>query len=273
VVIADRLAMIVNPVFDKPQEYSELTLLIATYSFAFQILCDFAGYSDIAIGSAQIMGIKLMTNFNRPFFAESLGQFWTRWHISLTTWFKDYLFVPLSKKKKKWKRIFFLFITFLITGLWHGANWTFVVWGAIQGFCLISENIFKKQREKLFYYLGFGNIKVIKFLKILITFQIVAFAGILFRAKSLTYVLHIIKRIFSFKKNWSVLQIENSLLIICTSVVFILMVIHLLQAHFRIRKMVSQQPILIRLPIYILFILSIFVLGVFNHEQFIYFQF
>jgi len=273
VVIADRLAMIVNPVFNNPHEHSGLTLLIATYGFAFQILCDFAGYSDIAIGSAQVMGIKLMTNFKRPFFSESLGVFWTKWHISLTSWFKDYLFIPLSKKKKKWKRVSYLFITFLITGLWHGANWTFIIWGGIQGFCLIAENRFKKHREKLFTFIGFKNKTVISILKIFITFHIVVFAGIFFRAKNVFYAMYIGKQIFWFKKGWFQIQLDTSLLIISISVVFFLLLIHILQTHIRIRHTISKQPLLIRLPVYLLIILTIFVLGIFNQEQFIYFQF
>ncbi len=273
VVIADRLAMIVNPVFNDPHEYSGLTLLIATYGFAFQILCDFAGYSDIAIGSAQIMGIKLMTNFKRPFFAESLGVFWTRWHISLTTWFKDYLFIPLSKKKKKWKRVIYLFITFLITGLWHGANWTFIVWGGIQGFCLIAENRFKRQREKIYSLIGFNNETTIRIIKIIVTFHIVVLAGIFFRAKSVLYAMYIGKHIFWFEKGWSQLQLDTSLITICISVVLFMLIIHFMQTHIRIRSTISKQPLFLRLPIYLLMILSVFVLGIFNQEQFIYFQF
>jgi alginate O-acetyltransferase complex protein AlgI len=122
-VIADRLAIYVNAVYNSPENYSGMPLILATYFFAFQIYCDFSGYSDIAIGTSKIMGYDLMTNFNRPYFSKSISEFWKRWHISLSTWFKDYVYIPLGGNKvskSMWYRN--LFLTFMISGLWHGAN-------------------------------------------------------------------------------------------------------------------------------------------------------
>ncbi len=128
VVIADRLAILVNQVYNNAENYEGAPLLLATYFFAFQIYCDFSGYSDIAIGAAQVMGFKLMDNFNRPYYSKSISEFWKRWHISLSTWFRDYLYIPLGgNRTAKWRWYANLFFTFLISGLWHGANWTFVI--------------------------------------------------------------------------------------------------------------------------------------------------
>src|SRR3989339_1447668 len=138
VVIADRVAVVVNQVYNNPHDYSGLPFVIATVFFAFQIYCDFSGYSDIAVGAAEVMGFKLMKNFNRPYFSKSIAEFWKRWHISLSTWFRDYLYIPLGGSRTtaaRWQ--FNLFITFLVSGLWHGANWTFVIWGALNGFYLV----------------------------------------------------------------------------------------------------------------------------------------
>jgi D-alanyl-lipoteichoic acid acyltransferase DltB (MBOAT superfamily) len=136
--VADHLAAVVNPVFNHPTQYHGLALIIAAVAFTFQIFFDFAGYSDIAIGAAQVMGIKLMTNFRRPFYSKSISEFWTRWHISLSSWFRDYLYIPLGGNrvsKPHWYAN--LIIVFLVSGLWHGASWNFVIWGALHASYLI----------------------------------------------------------------------------------------------------------------------------------------
>ncbi len=138
VVIADRLAIVVDGVYNNLDDYSGISLLIATIFFAFQIYCDFSGYSDIAIGSARVMGFELIDNFKRPYFSKSISEFWRRWHISLSTWFRDYLYIPLGGNRVvKWRWYYNLFITFLVSGFWHGANWTFLVWGGLHGAYLI----------------------------------------------------------------------------------------------------------------------------------------
>ncbi|MCE7945771.1 MAG: MBOAT family protein, partial [Chlorobi bacterium CHB1] len=133
-VIADRLALYVNEVYNNPADYTGLPVIIATYFFAFQIYCDFSAYSDIAIGAARVLGFDLMKNFRQPYLAQSIGEFWKRWHISLSTWFRDYLYIPLGGNRVSRLRWYVnLMAVFLISGLWHGANWTFVVWGALHG--------------------------------------------------------------------------------------------------------------------------------------------
>src|SRR5262249_18899478 len=138
IVVADRLAVVVGKVFDHPENGSFAPLAVATVFFAYQIYCDFSGYSDIAIGSAQGLGFRLMENFHHPYASASIAEFWKRWHISLSTWFRDYVYIPLGGNRVSIPRWYAnLFITFLISGLWHGANWTFVVWGALNGAYLI----------------------------------------------------------------------------------------------------------------------------------------
>src|SRR5262249_46023599 len=129
-VVADRLALFVNPVYASPERFSGPILALGTVLFAFQIYCDFSGYSDIAIGSARVMGFRLMRNFDRPYTAWSVAEFWRRWHISLSTWFRDYVYIPLGGNRVPALRwTIAIMIVFLLSGLWHGANWTFVVWG------------------------------------------------------------------------------------------------------------------------------------------------
>lgn len=144
VVVADRLALFVNATYNNVDAHNGTTLLIGTIFFAFQIYCDFAGYSNIAIGAARIMGFDLMTNFRRPYFAVNIGEFWHRWHISLSTWFRDYVYIPLGGNRVGKSRNYYnLFITFVVSGIWHGANWTFVIWGALHGFYMTLQKLFK----------------------------------------------------------------------------------------------------------------------------------
>jgi alginate O-acetyltransferase complex protein AlgI len=151
VVIADRLALYVDPVYGDPGLYGGTTLLVATYLFAFQIFCDFAGYSAIAIGAARVLGYELMENFRRPYFAASIREFWGRWHISLSTWFRDYVYIPLGGNRvgttSRWYAN--IFIVFLVSGLWHGAAWTFVIWGALHGTYLIVSLVTQGMRDRV----------------------------------------------------------------------------------------------------------------------------
>jgi D-alanyl-lipoteichoic acid acyltransferase DltB (MBOAT superfamily) len=144
VVIADRLALYVNGVYGEPAAYPAAALALATFFFAFQIYCDFSGYSDIAIGCARVLGFNLMTNFRRPYFSRSITEFWRRWHISLSTWLKDYLYIPLGGNRKgRFRQKLNLLITFLLSGLWHGAAWHFVAWGALHGLFQMAERCFR----------------------------------------------------------------------------------------------------------------------------------
>ena len=165
VVIADRLAIVVDGVYNNLDDYSGLALIVATIFFTFQIYCDFSGYSDIAIGSARVMGFELMDNFKRPYFSKSISEFWKRWHISLSTWFRDYLYIPLGGNKVvKWRWYYNLFITFLVSGFWHGANWTFIAWGALHGIYLITAIILKNPKQQILEFLNIKNTYLHRFL-------------------------------------------------------------------------------------------------------------
>ncbi len=201
VVIADTVAIAVNAVYNDPAQASGLGVAIATALFAVQILCDFDGYTNIAIGVAKLMGIDLMQNFDNPYSARSIKEFWGRWHISLSTWFRDYLYIPLGGNRcKKPRHLFNLFVTFLLSGLWHGANWTFVIWGALHGVYqivgLLTSGVRKKAREKI----GLENSSFLAIWQRAITFVLVCFAWLFFRANSVSDSGILLKKLFS---DWS----------------------------------------------------------------------
>ena len=197
VVIADRLAIVVDGVYNNLDNYSGIALIIATVFFTFQIYCDFSGYSDIAIGSARVMGFELMDNFRRPYFAKSISEFWKRWHISLSTWFRDYLYIPLGGNRVvKWRWYYNLFITFLISGFWHGANWTFLAWGALHGTYLIMAIGLRKPKQYLLDLLKLNNSYIHKIYQVCFTFALAAFAWIFFRANTITDAFYVINNMF-----------------------------------------------------------------------------
>jgi D-alanyl-lipoteichoic acid acyltransferase DltB (MBOAT superfamily) len=163
VVIADNCALLVSQIFDSPSDTHSGILILGTILFAFQIYGDFSGYSDIAIGTSKLLGIKLMTNFRYPYFSQNMSEFWQRWHISLSTWFRDYLYIPLGGSKGgTWMKIRNTFIIFIVSGFWHGANWTFIVWGALHGIYLISSIILSKPKEKILDFLKLKNTAIHK---------------------------------------------------------------------------------------------------------------
>ncbi|MBI1256035.1 MAG: MBOAT family protein [Chloroflexi bacterium] len=190
IVIADRLAIYVNTVYNAPQQYSGLPLIVATIFFGFQIYGDFSAYSDIAIGAAKILGFDLMLNFRQPYFAQSVREFWARWHISLSTWFRDYLYIPLGGNRVPFARnLLNLVIVFLVSGLWHGASWTFVIWGALHSIYIVVETIL--------HHYGV-EFKLPALLKIAFTFGLITFAWIFFRANSFSDALYVVTHLFSF---------------------------------------------------------------------------
>ncbi len=205
VVIADRLAEYVNMVYNNATDYGGLQNIIATFFFSFQIYCDFSGYSDIAIGGALIMGYRLMTNFRRPYFATSIRDFWQRWHISLSSWFRDYVYISLGGNRVvKWRWYYNLFITFLVSGLWHGAEWTFVIWGALHGLYMVFAIWSAKLREKANGFMGISNNqRLYQFTQIIVTFVLVYFSWIFFRANNTHDALLIIGNTFKFAGNGS----------------------------------------------------------------------
>lgn len=203
-VIADRIAIFVDTVYGDFNQYGGWYLIVATILFAVQIYCDFSGYSTIAMGTAKILGIQLMENFDAPYFSSSVAMFWRRWHISLTSWFKDYLYIPLGGSRKGTIRKFInKMIVFLISGLWHGASLSFVVWGGLNGIYQVIGEIIKPFKNKAMKKIGLiENLLCYRLLSVCITFILVDFSWIFFRANRLRDALLIIKQIVTIKNQW-----------------------------------------------------------------------
>ncbi len=282
IVIADRVAILVNTVYNNPLEYSGLSFIIATFFFAIQLYCDFSGYSDIAIGCAKLFGINLMQNFKSPYFSKSVKEFWTRWHISLSSWFKDYLYIPLGGNKKGTIRTYInLMITFLASGLWHGANWTFVIWGALNGFYQIIGSVKNKTLSKLKINL---KSNIVEFFKILITFSLICFSLIFFRANTVSDAFFIVSNLFSDISNIFNIQylydISKTLglnifeILIISCCILLLFFIELFEKNNRIYISLDKKPFILRFAFYYILVIIIISMGVFNNAgQFIYFQF
>ncbi len=277
VVIADRLAEYVNEVYNNPHLYGGLHDLVATFFFTSQIYCDFSGYSDIAIGAAMILGYDLMTNFRRPYLSRSIREFWQRWHISLSTWFRDYLYIPLGGNRVvKWRWYYNLFITFLISGLWHGANWTFVIWGALHGLYLVLAIITQDNRNKLAEKLGLANhTRFVNVANLLLTFALVFFAWIFFRANTIGDAMLIIGNIFSISTYSFDLQLFHfkadfylAFLLIGT-----LMIVEIAQEKYNLIEKLRATTRWAKWGLFLFLLLLIFILGKWDEADFLYFQF
>ncbi len=199
IVVADTVAVYVDTVYNRPGETGGLAIMAATVLFAVQIYCDFSGYTDIAIGCARIMGYRLMQNFDRPYSAESIREFWSRWHISLSGWFKDYLYIPLGGNRKGVARALLnLLIVFLVSGLWHGAEWTFVLWGLLHGIYRAVGDLTYKKRNALYAAAGLDtDSKPVRLFRTAITFVLVCFAWIFFRANNTSELVQILEALFT----------------------------------------------------------------------------
>ena len=273
VVIADRLAVYVSEVYSHPADFHYLNLIIATIFFSIQIYCDFSGYSDIAIGCAKVMGIDLMVNFNRPYFSSSIKEFWSKWHISLSTWFRDYLYISLGGNRSGvFKTYINLAIVFLISGLWHGANWTFVMWGAVHA-CFIVINS---------AYTDYSPFKIPKnFLtnavSVICIFCIVTFAWIFFRAANIDSAFLIIKKIALLDSSHAFLL--NRVGKVFYGKLYLMLIALLFIVLFTVERFSSAllKEFNHRAYLDILFcsfaLTMIIVFGVFKENSFIYFQF
>jgi D-alanyl-lipoteichoic acid acyltransferase DltB (MBOAT superfamily) len=272
-VIADRLAIYVNSVYNNAGEHSGKTLALATVFFAFQIYCDFAGYSNIAIGAAKVMGFKLMTNFNRPYFSRSISEFWKRWHISLSTWFKDYLYISLGGNRVSIPRWYLnLFLVFTISGLWHGANWTYIIWGAINGFYLVFAIITEKPRKQFNHLIHLDRLpKIHRVVQILTTFVLACFAWIFFRANSVQDAWSITMNILQMKGS---LYIDNATIGYGIIAISLLIIVEIRREYFQHSPLpVKSNHWIVEHLSYVTLVVLIIVLGVFDGGQFIYFQF
>lgn len=279
VVIADRLAIYVNAVYNDVGQYQGAPLIIATVFFAFQIYCDFSAYSDIAIGTARIMGFNLMENFRQPYFATSIREFWGRWHISLSTWFRDYVYIPLGGNRVPLMRnLFNLMIVFLLSGLWHGAGWTFVIWGALHGLGVVVVAYTRAQGWSFF---APDSAWWRRMLAWALTFAFVTLCWVFFRANSLDDALYILANALPLGGqdivqpfSMALLPAQTELMLSCWLIGFLLLVDYGLQQQ-SLARFVARWPVVVRWVGYYGLGAAVIWSGLYGTgaQQFIYFQF
>ena len=266
-VIADRLANFVDPVMNDVAHYSGSTLLCTGFLFAVQVYCDFSGYTDIATGSAKLLGVNLSLNWKRPLLSSSLSEFWKRNHISITTWFRDYLYLSMGGNRvSKFRWVFHIFIVFLLSALWHGANWTFVIWGLLHAVFYLFEHFYKSKFSFFFSYLGWI------YLILFHSFSMLAFRAL--NLNDLSQIYHAIFFKFQASQLWSELNMFSHLFpILISSILIVLLFVKELQEEFHF---LSFSPVVqdkIKTLFYLWIALMIFLLGNFESNEFVYFQF
>ena len=277
IVVADTISKFISPVFESPQSFHGFALVLATGLFAFQIYCDFSGYSDIAIGVSRLLGIDLMTNFKSPYFSQSIREFWSRWHISLSTWFRDYLYIPLGGNRvRPLRNAFNLLVTFLISGLWHGANWTFVIWGGLHGVAQILENRLHLNKPRRIGSLSWS-------FRVVGVFCFCSFAWIFFAAQSMTDAVYIIRHMFDgitggfvsyLYSGFVSIGLDRISLAYLLISVLILLIFDRLSLQKDVIESLSKKHTVSRWIIYVLFMLwTILNLPAVVATEFIYFQF
>lgn len=300
-VVADRLALFVKPVFDNPTQHAGVALMVGTVFFALQIYCDFSGYSDIAIGSARVMGFRLMKNFDLPYSARSVSEFWKRWHISLSTWFRDYVYIPLGGNRCSTGRwMFNLMVTFVISGLWHGASWNFVVWGGLNGLAILGETALRKPFALVLKFIRADRWPtLLVWMERAATFAFLNMTWIFFRAKTLSDSVYIVTHLFNglgkffsdfttylLARNFHLgLEINKGIreayLVGQSSAewrraivaILVLLGVQFLQARGSLLSFLARQPGVARWAAYYGLVAAILVYSVTNSDQFIYFQF
>ncbi len=283
VVIADRIAILVTEVYDNYAAHTGVEIAIATILFAFQIYCDFAGYSDIAIGAAQVMGFELMKNFRNPYFSCSVTEFWRKWHISLTTWFRDYIYIPLGGNRcGKWKKYRNILMTFGLSGLWHGASWNFVVWGALNGFYQVIGDLTKGFREKIHTCLKIKTEKLwYRIFQGIITFVLVDFAWLFFRASSfheaINMIVYAIRNIGIASTRFESFAMDKKDLFVLLIALIVLAVVDYWKDKVDLREIILKKNIVVRWFVYYGIIFTLLIFGVYGPQyeasMFIYFQF
>jgi alginate O-acetyltransferase complex protein AlgI len=267
VVVADSLAIYTDAIYNTSSHHNGASLLVATYCFAFQIYCDFSGYSDIARGVSRVYGIELMNNFDAPYLAKSISEFWSRWHISLSTWFRDYVYIPLGGNRVSLGRHFFnLFVVFLLSGFWHGANWTFIAWGALHGTYLIAGRLWGIAREWLAIRNEAGLLR--QALAMLLTFHLVLVAWVFFRARDVATAFDITQRMLVPTGP----VFYDPILVQCALGVLIVTAGDWLIHRTDYWNNLDRYPVT-RFTTSLAMLFGISLLGVENGAQFIYFQF
>lgn len=271
VVIADQCAVYANIAFNNTADQPGSTLLTGAIFFAFQIYGDFSGYSDIAIGTAKLFGIDLLRNFAFPYFSRDIAEFWRRWHISLSTWFRDYLYIPLGGSKTgTWMKVRNTFIIFLVSGFWHGANWTFLIWGFLNALYIMPSIIFNTNRNNLDIVARGKNFSSLKELRsVILTFSLTVFAWIFFRANSLDHAIHFISKIFT-RSFFTLPKIDTDILILLP--LFIIIEWFGREEHYALEKITVNWYRPLRWGMYFIIIMFVICYAGSN-QQFIYFQF
>jgi alginate O-acetyltransferase complex protein AlgI len=277
IVVADRIAVVVDSVYSSPRSHGGIELIIATVFFAFQIYADFSGYSDIAIGCARVMGFDLMTNFRRPYLARSVGEFWQRWHISLSTWFRDYVYIPLGGSRagpSKWRRN--ILITFVISGLWHGANWTYLVWGALNGcYIVLAPSIARIWPGSVAADRSLAR----RVFDAVVVFVLIDITWVFFRANTVgdaTYVLtHLLAgpRPASFGDLAQRIGVPTQSILMGVAAIAALLAIDVFSEARDFFAWLNGRPALVRWGIYYAAAFATVFLGYYGGQQFIYFQF
>lgn len=283
-VIADRLAVAVNMVYDDPTAYSGIALIVATYAFAFQIYCDFSAYADIAVGAARVMGFQLQENFDRPYYAQSIPDFWRRWHISLYNWLRDYIFYPLNRAIRRSRFASYSLIalalppmlTMLASGLWHGTAWTFLVWGGLHGIFMVASILWNRRDSVPLP--SSAPSQLTNAIKVFTTFHLVCFAWIFFRANSISDAMYIITHLFVHPETSSSLSNLMPLgwydWLIALLAILVLEVVHWKQrSNESLREIIRLQPVWLRWSLYYALVVVIFMFGKFGAGEFIYARF
>ena len=272
VVIADNCAEYVNTVFNNTFGYSGSTLVVAAILFAFQIYCDFSGYSDIALGTARLFGIELLRNFSFPYFSRDIAEFWRRWHISLSSWFRDYLYIPLGGSKGgTWKKVRNTFIIFIVSGFWHGANWTFIIWGMLNAVYFLPLLLSHKNRDHLDIVAKGRHLPTVKeFFQVIFTFGLIVFAWIFFRAENVLHAYVYIRRML-FPSLFST-PVMPSLILIVLLILFIMIEWIGREEKYAISKLFLGRRRAVRWSFYYLIVAGLYFFPG-NEQQFIYFQF
>jgi len=284
-VIADRLALLVDPVYSDPSSYTGTMLILATYAFAFQIYCDFSAYADIAIGAASVMGFQLQENFHQPYYAQSIVDFWRRWHISLSSWLRDYIFYPLSRalhrsgmdSKSIPGLILPPMVTMLASGLWHGTKWTFLVWGALHGMFMVISVLANMWKNRLHPPFTLPP-RITAGLKIFVTFNLVSFAWIFFRADTLADAEYILGHLFVNPETPSTL-FKNipggryEWMIALLALLLMEAAQWMQERNGGMRTLIRRQPAWLRWSTYYALVIVIFMFGKFEANEFIYSRF
>ena len=268
VVVADRVALYVDTVLPNFMNYTGVTCFVASIFYTIQIYADFAGYSLMALGVGKVLGYELTENFRRPYFAISITDFWRRWHISLSTWLKDYVYIPLGGSRcSKLRNYWNIFVTFLVSGIWHGANWTFIVWGCIHGLVQIVEKMLGVQKMK-------GNNGLVRLVRIVMTFLLVNFAWVFFRMPSLEDAIGVIGHIFNVHQSMS-LEVTSKHIFLLMVVGTVILLMKDVRDEFAPNKMrlFESKLKVVRWGSYLAVIVMIMLTGVFDAGQFIYANF